>query len=168
MKIRYKKSFGLLETVFAVAIFATFAASIITVIMLSSKNMVVSKHRLQAANLAREGIELTTEIRDSLWKRSNDWLLMGFPQCWNIANSDIPKRLEFPTVVAGICENPQWNLIEDAAGENITQNNVTFNRKIYITRGMNDDVKNVRVVVEWDDNGETRNVTMVTLLTNWK
>lgn len=176
----FKKSFGLLEVVIAVGIFAAFAGSMITVISLSSKNMVVNKHRLQAANLAREGIELVTEIRDTAWQYNVDWDTMWAvqsrtPQCWGLGFDNPKKLVTASPTGCGMDGINHWMLNTDINGEVINTplppngDGITFTRFIN-TEDYNWDpnTKKVTVTVRWNDYGQTKNVTMVTLLTNWK
>ncbi len=178
----FSHSFGLLEVIIAVAIFTLFAGSIVSVISLSSKNMVVNKHRLQAANLAREGIELVTEIRDTAWFKGDDWVKIGDnnyggpnPEqkpCWGLSQGI--KKIDFLeddfTSYPANCGFGHWRLVGSAVsyGDDkiITQNSVKFTREVIVEDTM--DIKKITAKVTWDDFGQTKTVEMATLLTDWK
>jgi len=53
----------------ATAVFAFFLGSVIAAVLADAHSGPVNKRRLQAANLAREGMTLVTQIRDTAWLR---------------------------------------------------------------------------------------------------
>ena len=135
--------FTLLEVVFAVGIILIFLGSLIAVFNVGSKNIVVSKHRLQAANLAREGAESMRQTRDSCW--------MSPCTSWstNLAGQATILSAAIPPI-----------------------NLVTFTRTVSIGAATSScpaaSCAKVTSTVTWPDFGQTHTVTMTTYLTNWK
>ncbi len=82
-----RRAFGLLEVMFATAIFIVVAGSLISLSQLSLRNAALSTHRSQATNLAQDGIETVRQLRDTAWinrtlqgtSQEKDWLT--YPTC---------------------------------------------------------------------------------------
>ena len=53
---KQKQGFALIETLVSLTIFAFFAASVFSLVSVNIRGGVINKHRLQAGDLAREGI----------------------------------------------------------------------------------------------------------------
>lgn len=144
----YRRSFTLIEVVFAAGLIIMFLAALISLFNISSRNVVVSKHQLQAANLAREGAEYMRYARDSCWKFSSTCIP------WN---STLAAKAAALSVVIG------------------PVNSVSFTRTVSVTYPNTAGCPSAscaRVVstVQWADFSSTNNhsVTMTTYLTNWK
>lgn len=67
----FKRGFTLVETVVAAAIFAFFIGSVVAAMMADARSGSLNQRRLQASNLAREGIEWVTKNRDTDWLKGN-------------------------------------------------------------------------------------------------
>ena len=151
-------SFTLIEVLIAAAIFVIFAGSIIALFSLNSKNVVVNKHRLEATNLAREGIELVTQIKQTAGARpGQDWET----GCWKINNGD--KFLSMGAAGTD-CENT-WRL-ENGPNDTIAlPDTIPYTRVINISDESG--AKKITVTVSWNDYGIERTATEVTYLTKW-
>lgn len=170
-----RKAFTLVEVIVATAIFAFFIGSVIAAIMANAHNGPVNQRRLQAANLAREGVQLVTQIRDTAWMHEKNWADLSDP-CFGLNNGQ-NRRLEYTQEIQG-CTYPHWRLQDGI--ETIPQGVVTFTRKISIAdkrifptdvsgdlnRGNNSKV--ITVVVEWTEGGQVKNVTFKKIITDWK
>lgn len=128
--MKKQKSFGLLEVLIVTTIFILFAGALISLVTVGSKNAVINKHRLQAADLGREGIELTKYNRNVVWGGGSA--------------ATIPPS--------------------------VTLDSVAYNRTILSVRqpSPNGYITAVTATVSWSDFGKTRDVKMITYLTDWK
>lgn len=139
-----KKGFTLIEVVFAVGIIIMFLGSLVAIFNVGAKNILVSKHRLQAANLAREGAELMRQTRDSSWLNN---------QSWNVNFASKATTLSAP--ISPI-------------------NSVTYSRTVSVTYPATSNCPaascaKVTSAVTWSDFGQApHNVTTIIYLTNWK
>lgn len=148
-----RKAFTLVEVVVATGVFAFFLGSVIAALMANAHNGPVNQRRLQAANLAREGIQLVTQIRDTAWIRGGSWIDLN--DCGFSISGDL--QLE-PNPI--ICK-ANWHLV--ANGQSILLDTTTFIRKINISN-IGTDKKLVTVIVEWSEG----NITMKKIITDWK
>jgi type II secretory pathway pseudopilin PulG len=151
-----KKSFTLIEVVIAVGIIVLFLGSLVALFNVGSKNIIVSSHRLQAANLARGAAEIAREVRDTAKKQSVSWAGMD-ASCW------------LPGNATGVINHPQdcgGRLGFSAGTDNPIYNNVSFTRQVTITN-IGSDIKKIVATVSWSDFGQTHDVTMATYLTNY-
>jgi len=64
---------GLLETTIALGVIITGIVGMLTLTVSNQSASVESSDRLQAANLAREGVEIVRNIRDSNWLPRGTW-----------------------------------------------------------------------------------------------
>ncbi|OGD56731.1 hypothetical protein A2V71_04280 [Candidatus Berkelbacteria bacterium RBG_13_40_8] len=173
---RFKKSFTLIEVLIATLIFVIFAGSVIALFSLNSKNTVVNKHRLEAANLAREGIDLVSQVRETalLKNEDKDWT----SGCWNINNGT--KILTYGTYgTYGSCVNT-WRL-ENQADQKIYFNeedstisdtssvgSIEFTRAINVEDAEPPGNKKITVSVSWEDYDIIRSIRNVTYLSRWQ
>lgn len=73
-----KKAQGLLETIVAIGVITTGLISVIALVISNLTNERETALRYQAINLAREGVELVRNIRDSNWLNGQDvWQGIG-------------------------------------------------------------------------------------------
>lgn len=153
-----KKGFTLIEVLIASAIFIMFSGAMIGLFNLTSKSGLINKHRLEATNLAREGIELVTQIKQTASTRGKDWE----SGCWNINNGD--KFLSMGATDTD-CENT-WRL------ENGVNDTIALTDTIPYTRVINiadeNGAKKITVTVSWDDYGQPHSAVETTYLTNWQ
>jgi type II secretory pathway pseudopilin PulG len=152
-------SFTLIEVVFAVGIILIFLGSLIAIFNVGTKNAVVSKHRLQAANLARGAVEIAREVRDTAKVRGVNWNQMD-ADCW------------LPGSLSGVINHPRNDCSGNRLGfsanpDTLTYNQVTFTRQVQIINLSGSDTKKITATVSWDDYGQSHSVTMVTYLTNY-
>jgi len=145
-------SFTLIEVVFAVGIILIFLGSLIAIFNVGTKNAVVSKHRLQAANLARGALEIAREVRDTAKVQGVNWNQI----CW------LPNGDNYPLAN---CNN-SGHLGLKSGSEEVQYDGVNFKRKITVIN-TSLDIKKITATVSWDDYGQSHSVTMVTYLTNY-
>ncbi len=132
---------------------------------ISSASMAASQ--LKAAYLAQEGIEVVRNIRDSSWVRDAGWLenINDNCSCCEVAHDHDgntgmalcpggnPRRLTFFNGFYGYSTDP-------AAEESV------FSRRIKTS--MVGSHLRVEVTVFWFERGDTRSVTVVENLYNWR
>lgn len=161
----YSSAFGLLETVIAIGILALFITSIIALTTISSKNVITSKHRLQAANLAREGLEAVTQIRDTAKLKGISWSDITADadgtKCFAI-NGSVTQVQQLTTPCEGnsIRMAPGLQTITDQGG------NVNYERTITVNV-LSSDLLKLNSHVVWKENGSNKDVSLTTYLANW-
>jgi len=103
-RINNKTAASLAEILIAVAILSISVVSIIGTMLIAQKGSRLTRDRLIASNLAREGIEIVRSIRDSNWiKCSQDktkWFVIGVCNGASYTNDNAPgkhKRAWFNT-----------------------------------------------------------------------
>jgi hypothetical protein len=140
------------------ALLAFFLGSVIAALMASAHNGPINQRRLQAANLAREGVQLVTQIRDTIWLNNGSFSGCDCNFCFN---GDVLKLV--PNTPGGSC----WSSFKLNNGpQTITQNGTIFTREININNS-GSDKKKVTSKVSWSEGGQTMDVTMNKFLTNW-
>lgn len=150
-----RRSFTLIEVVVTASLIILFMGALIALFNMTLKQITVNKHRLQAAQLAREGAELTRQIRDTAWLKGVGWASMN-TDCWlKEGTGHIETNcstLNRPGILAG----SQTQTIE----------NVSYTKSVNITT--TGSTKKVNVVVSWQDFGQNYQVLMVLYLTDWR
>lgn len=177
--MKKQKSFSLIEVLIVVTIFTLFAGALISLVTVGSKNAVISKHRLQAADLGREGIEGATATRDKAWTDGRDWAYISNPppgDCYRLNASTNYKRLVYPWGTS--CN--YWRLGEDGLtnpsnpedpGFKVTKDSVDYFRRILVTDLDSVGVpqtKKITTEVSWKDFGQNKSIKLIKYLTNWK
>jgi len=153
--------FGILEALIASAIIVVFAAGVVVLGKISLRNVVINKHKLQAAYLAQEAVEALRNIRDTNWVDNDpntNWdngLPTGEKQGIFLKTTGSVKKWEVKSNV------DQFNL-----------NNTVFTREIRIRRypainSLDQKTIGVQVIVSWNDYGKERNVTINSYITDW-
>lgn len=167
-----RKSFTLVEVIVAVTLFAFFIGAAFSLFVASQQNVTTSRHRFQAANLAREGAELVREIRDTAWLHNATWAIFTTNgPCYGLGgvNPGNPLKLDFLTNYWDQryrdCAFEHWRLVGDT--EPITQNNVNYTRAITVDNINTTDTKKITVTVSWDEAGKAKEIKMITYLTDW-
>lgn len=162
-----KKSFTLIEVVIATGIILIFLGSLIALFSVGSKNIIVSAHRLQAANLARGSLNIAREVRDTAKKQGVAWsggvVNMG-RDCW------LPQNDNY---LEPNC-NGHLGLRAKSVEPSLTMcpplcNGVLFNRTVNVVfvGHPGSDIRKITATVSWSDFGQPHNVTMATYLTNY-
>ena len=171
---QYKRGFGLLEVVVAAGILIMVISGVAMLGKMSVKSSVISLDRVQAYNLAEEGAELVRQIRDTNW-------LANPNRSWS-AGLDISAA---PYSLRKNVDN-SWSLLSYSANDDITMDNKTYKREIFIENPTGDVdsklslydpslansngeiLRKIRVVVSWEEYGQTSSTEDVTYLTDWK
>ena len=162
-----KKSFTLLEVVITVGLFILFISALMALSSSNTKNITVNKHRLVAANLAREGMEEVTQIRDTAWLNEESWSNLANP-CWGLTGGI--RHLEFTNNTASCPSGVGWHYRLSPGSEPIQKDNVDYTRTIQVGIVETGRIR-ITVTVSWNDFSPTpnnKNVTMIKDLTDWK
>ena len=164
-----RKGFGILEAVIASGIIAFFAGGVVILGNMTLRSVVVNKHRLQAAYLAQEAIEVIKNIRDS------NWVDEDATTNWNnglYAKDDLKVELD----------NRKWELSDgsDSFDSGLNSPNNTnetiFTREITISEPSADEITdeairdrtlNIKVKVSWKDYSKERDITIDSIITDW-
>jgi len=164
-KIKQHKGLTIIEVIVATAVFAFFLGSVIAAIIADAHNGPANEKRLQAANLAREGVQLVTQIRDTAMLRGSRWNDLDTKNaernCWGLYPGDkhlIQKIGGGPS----LCSFKHWFLENGAEVPT-----GTFGRTINIAN-IDSSKKLVTVVVFWDEGGTSESFTMRKILSDWK
>lgn len=97
-----KKGQGLIETVVAIGVITTGLFSVITLVISNLTTQREAAMRYQAINLAREGLELTRNLRDSNWLQGNDsWDGMAVGSVARQVAPNFAPTTALPTFVEG-------------------------------------------------------------------
>ncbi len=152
--------FTLLETIVAIFVITVGIIGVLSLVTQTISSATFSSHRLIAAYLAQEGIEIVRNIRDTNWLRSLGWnngLGTGEYeadyQASSLSNfSGSPLNLENVTGYYGY------------DGGNATK----FTRKITIGAGPIADSLNIKVEVFWEEKGKPYSIPAQENLYNWK
>ncbi|GAH02631.1 unnamed protein product [marine sediment metagenome] len=153
--------FGILEALIASGIIAIFAGGIVILGNMALRSVVINKHRLQAAYLAQEAVELVRNIRDSNWVDGD-----ADTECDDGINDSGGNSLKL-----GKDPDDNWELV--SGFEIIPLNNVIFTRKIRITKYIDslDPLRkrtaDIEVEILWEDYGKSKDVTINSIITDW-
>lgn len=168
-----QKGQTLVETMVAVGIIAAVLIAALSLVIAVIQAGIVSRERVQAANLAQEGLEAVRNIRDSYWINSTSGSTINerwkaFKDSLGIDEDITPP---IPSVVRNVrLEGTNWVLKENSADFNETLGTTTFTRRITITdlvisNPLGEDKLKVTARVSWENN--TKSVTLSTYITNW-
>jgi type II secretory pathway pseudopilin PulG len=166
------KSFGLIEVLISVAIIAMFLGALIGLTASGTKSTLSSENRLQAANLAREGMEMVRQIRDTAYLNGANWRggasndLDGV--CWGLASgTNNGRRLVYSSPPSACSFNHPYLA---SGSENITGYKIPFRRQIIIDDipPVPSNLKKITVIITWAESGVSKNIQMISYLSNWQ
>lgn len=192
-----KQGQGLLEAIIATSILVV---GISGVLGLSGNNLItsnISTQELLAINLAREGVEVITNIRDSnyidnaiVWNNgidsgsNNDDGIIEYNPTTGLWNVDfLSNNTTFSDSATIIYIDPTTGLYRQNSSVVSGWQATPYKRLININRICNSDVTNYvdslqcsgdpvgyRILsqVQWDDHGNTRSVTIEKRIFNWR
>lgn len=166
--------FGLLEVVIATGILTLVITSSLALSRMAIKSSVVSLERVQAYNLAQEGVELVREIRDSAWIDNNK------DTTWNNVLGSEGNSGPYSL------SNSFNHWILQLGQEEITLDSKQFKREIFIENvDPNSDVssqlsdsgisntngeqlKKITVKVRWEEYNSLWTINVASYLSNWR
>ncbi len=158
-----EKGFTLLEVILSFWIILIGLVAILSLLFVIFSSFNVSVHKIIAANLAQEGIEVVRNIRDSNW-------LQG--KVWNEGLSAGDYRVQYNS--QSLLPYSDTPLRRDSTGLYSYDfgNNTIFYRKITIIDNPDNDINTedigVRAVVFWKDHGKERSLQVEDRLYNWQ
>lgn len=154
--MKNQKGFSLLEIIVAIFFVGVILVPLVSVITFTLGANKYANHRLIAANLAQEGIEIVRNIRDSEtnW---NEWygVFTGGDKAVEYDKNDLLA--------------PTDNVLNLNAGGFYTYNlgsPTIFSRKITLTK-ISDDGIQVVAIVNWKDGSTNQSITVEDRLYNW-
>ncbi len=182
-----RKGQGLIETIVAIGVITTGLFSVITLVISNLTTQREAALRYQAINLAREGLELTRNLRDSNWLQGNgSWDGMAVGSVATEVAPNFTPTTELPTFVEGgdmrIYRTTEGLYLQTGPVGGRASN---F-RRILTLRQLDcgeetvlcDDIPagepstaialEVESKVEWVDAGRARNVTLSQILYAWR
>lgn len=169
---RNQKGQTLIETIVAVGIMIMGITAILSLTIATLSVSGMSKEKIVAMNLAREGIEITRAIRDTNWLRND--------LCWEnnscgLTNGEwrVDWTTEFlsavPTYESGECTNCQLKI--DSNGlYNLSSGSPTVYNRMVVIDDVIGEVAEKKIVskVWWQEHGRTKTVELESRLTNWR
>ena len=171
-RVLCKKGFGLLEVLLSAVIIIIILAALVTIGRAALNNNEYLAQRAQAIYLAQEGLEMTRQIRDTNWIDGENTTK------WNTLD-----RITTPTATGdySLIFLNNWKLGMPTTGENILVGGVIFNRKINISSAndnllptltnnpnLSDYAIKIKSTVTWTYSGQSKNVELSEILTNWR
>lgn len=176
--MRAQNGFGIIEVLIASSIMMVVIFAMTATGRSALRGTTYLHERAQATYLAQEAIEQTRQVRDSYWL--DDSNVTNFEEFTNYAVDSSKKWITFydPT--------PSTFRIKEAddSNSNINIDNLVFNRTLSfapVTDGnimpANGSFSNearaqnavkVTVNVSWQSSGQTKNISMSEILTNWR
>lgn len=161
---------GLLEAVIALGIIITGVVAALTLAIANLSGSVASETRIAAANLAREGVEVARNIRDSNWIAGTSWDANLDDGTYRIAWNAAAKKLEL-TLVPGAAPDPEQFRVYHAVASGLFMSDESagdrtrFFRRVVLTSLCADGVGTctqagrigirVATAVGWDERGVT-------------
>lgn len=164
---KLNSGFGLLEVVISCGILVTAIAVSITLNKLAVKNSVISLERVQAYNLAQEGIEQIRSVRDTNW--------IGTGLSWNdsFKNLELGSSYRYDAATGKIA----------SGNDEVTEDGITFKRELFfepidnssassltgmgINNPENSTIK-IKTKISWTEYGISFTVEPETYLTDWR
>lgn len=157
----FSSGFTLIEVIVSSAIFIVFAGSMMALFTMSSRSALINKHRLEASNLAREGIELTNQISQTAKTRGVSWGDLNSGTGWHFEDG---SKTIIPPPLDGCVNNDQC--LGTGSSSPITLDGIIFDRTITISHPNSNTIK-VESDVVWEDYGVNRTASEVSYITNW-
>ena len=165
-----QKGFSAAELIIAIFIFAVVSAGFYQIAVLSLNISKENKNEIKAAYLAEEGIEAVRNIRDQVaWIDADDgktgigeldldiddtYYPVISANNWELITTDpglIDNRFSRKIVFEKLSRDPDTGDIED----------------LYSSVNDNENSRRITVIVSWQEKGKTKDVTLVTYLTNF-
>jgi len=164
------KSQTLIETIAAVGIVII---AVIAILSLSFSNLMIGERggeRITATGLAREGIEVVRNIRDSNWLDPNKYWPYGLNNGFYIVNYNSTSLTNADSSTISSCDNCRLYLTTNGLyTHNPLGNTLTpFRRLITISDGDNSFEKKITVEVFWSGRGGSHLIRLEERLTNWR
>ncbi|MFA4996188.1 MAG: type II secretion system protein [Patescibacteria group bacterium] len=181
---KYKQGFGILEVLVSAVIIITILSVLVFIGRSALANSLYAQGKAQAIYIAQEGIEQVRQARDTNWIDGDNTTQFD-DVAWNTAINDLVQPTA-GTVYAPNYALNRWGLKATTTGSsdtNILILGQTYRREVRISTlgsstimagsGSNDVNKStqsfkVTVKVMWDLNGQTKNVEVSEILTNWR
>ncbi|MCK9272513.1 prepilin-type N-terminal cleavage/methylation domain-containing protein [Candidatus Gracilibacteria bacterium] len=193
-----KKGNSIIEVVIVIVILTIGIVGTYEIVNSGQKLATTTENRIKAINIAREGLEAVTNIRDTNWiKFSSD-----YEHCWNVANYNsncIGAGFSVPTLTGGILYQKEslWYLSGSTNNKIYLDNNgmvyqtgassiawdntlctnlvskscrTGFTRDIQINTSFPSESMKINSIVKWIDNSKQgeHTINLETTLKNWK
>lgn len=191
-----EKSFSLIETLIACAILIIVCGALLSLSLIISNNIFFTRQRSVATNLAQDYLEKIRQIRDTNLIDSNsktNWNSLvcdtGRTPIIRVPDISTPSDLKYYSVSSdsatySLCydplSEPRFSLVPyNSTLSVVTVNGIDFDRKIsFLESGVDpkingetitkDNSIKAKVEVSWTQNGVTKKIEVLELLTNWK
>jgi type II secretory pathway pseudopilin PulG len=155
MKISNTNGFGLLEVIISISVIILVVGGTVTLGNSALRNNTISQERTVAYNLAREGVEVVRQIRDTKW-------INGTPDSW--ADFGITGSQDVQNVGdAWVFGSSLPHKIEDIDYSRV----ITIDKYTLVGENTDETARKVTVKVTWRDYGRDFNVELNEILTNW-
>jgi len=154
--LQSQKGIGLIEILVGLSIIAVSFLSFLILAQYNLRAQEYSKSKIEAINLASEVIEATQSVRDENWNTL----------------ASLSLETQYYPVISG----NKWTLTTTDPGPiNGTYSRWVILERVY--RDANDNIsssgtedsltRKITAFIEWNDHGNTKQINLVTYLTNW-
>ncbi|MFH1461227.1 MAG: type II secretion system protein [Patescibacteria group bacterium] len=150
------KGIGLIEVIVALTIIFISFFSFLTLAQYSLRLQEQSKSKLEAINLTAEAIEATRAVRDENWTNfaslslENPYYPIISENKWTLSSVD-------PGLINGIYA--RWIIMERVYRDD--------NDNISDSGAEDNQTKKITAFVEWNERDQTKQINLITYLTNW-
>ena len=174
----HNKGFTLIETLVALSIFSLSIVALIVAAGQGVSNFQTIKARLTASYLAQEGVELVHNIRDTEMETGN-WASFVNPSSSPIANCIVPNPNSVGCTIDAIFNPSLINVSQcnpsscprlkysEPIGYNYTSPDTTIFERIISVELIGTNEAKVTSTVKYQIGGNTSQITMSEMLTNW-
>ncbi len=125
---------GLLEAVIALGIIITGVIAALTLAIANLSGSVASETRITAANLAREGVEVTRNVRDSNWIAGASWDASLADGTYAVLWNTVAKKMELALVPGAAPDPEQFRVYHAAASGLFTSDGSAGDRTRFFRR----------------------------------
>lgn len=165
-----QKGFNIIELIIAIFILGIVIVGFYEVAVLSLKILQESEHEMRAVYLAEEGVEAVRSIRDTItWIDSDDGEI-------GLGELDIDVADTYYPIISG--EKWELSFIDPGVIEGIFNRKIVFEKisrdpatgeieAVYDEGHKDADSLKLSVVVNWMEKNVSKDITLVTLITNF-
>lgn len=180
-KTNKKSAFGLIETMIACGLLIMVFGATSTLNVLSTHGTVIAKHKTEAYNIAQGAMEKIKGARDWVWETWNEaGAGATWDKFWDDSSNIVGSDNEFSEIKSNLESNCVFidhntGALTEAACTTSPAPGLKFTRSV-VKAAVNttswgvpsNNAYKVTVTVSWSDYGQTKSVSIVSYLTNWK
>ena len=166
--------FGLIEVLISVAIISMFLGGLLAVTASGTKLTISSERRVQAANLARDGMEKVRALRETVWlkdaQEESDCYKLNKPERKVLVESN--PNCPLPYALDNANEDDYESINKDQESDGLISigdlDQTSYARIILIEEIDGGTIRRVTVEVKWKEGTKTKDITAISYLTKWR